>query len=89
MVYVFVYTGFVIELTDERGRTLRAEGRTVNRIGLHLNPNLFTVNSLTEWSFDGVTAFGEDHDNWSAPAIRKFARNFLGYELNQEKAPSA
>jgi hypothetical protein len=68
-----------IDGVDELGRTLHADGRCLNRLGLHLNPNLFTVNSLTEWSFDGVNAFGEDHDNWSAPAIRRFTRSFLGY----------
>ncbi len=69
-----------VEGTDELGRQLRAEGRCLNRLGLFLNPNLFTVNCLTEWSFDGVRAFGEDHDNWSAPAIRRHARSFLGYK---------
>lgn len=72
-------TRVVIDATDELGRALHAEGRTLNGLGLHLNPNLFTVNSLTEWTFDGVTAFGEDHDNWSAPAIRRFARDHLGF----------
>ena len=56
---------------------------------MHLNPNLFTVNCLTEWTFGGVTAFGEDHDNWSAPAIRKFVRDFLGFEKRPEKATSS
>jgi hypothetical protein len=69
----------VIDAVDESGRTLHAEGRCLNKLGLFLNPNLFTVNCLTEWTFDGVTAFGEDHDNWSAPAIREFARKQLGY----------
>jgi hypothetical protein len=69
-----------VEGTDELGRELHAEGRCLNRLGLFLNPNLFTVNCLTEWTFDGVTAFGEDHDNWSAPAIRRHARSFLGYK---------
>jgi hypothetical protein len=36
-----------------------------------INPNLFTINCLTEWTFDGVTAFGEDHDNWAAASIRR------------------
>jgi len=61
-----------LELTDERGRTLRAEGRPVNRIGLHLNPNLFTWNCLTEWTWDGGRGWGEDHDNWSAAGARRF-----------------
>jgi hypothetical protein len=65
--------------TDELGRALRAEGRCLNKLGFHINPNLFTVNCLTEWRFDGVTAYGEDHDNWSAPAARAFFREQLGY----------
>jgi hypothetical protein len=69
----------VIDATDERGRTLHAEGRCLNKLGLHLNPNLFTVNCLSEWRFDGITAYGEDHDNWSAPAARAFFRERLGY----------
>ena len=32
------------------------------------------------YSFDGVTAFGEDHDNWSAPGGREFFRRELGYD---------
>jgi hypothetical protein len=79
----------LIDGVDELDRELRAEGRCLNQIGVHLNPNLFTVNCLTEWTFGGVTAFGEDHDNWSAPAIRKFVRDFLGYEKRPEKAATS
>ena len=57
---------------DELGRHVRARGRCLNGLGVFLNPNLYTVNCLTEWEFDGVTAFGEDHDNWSAAGIRRF-----------------
>ncbi len=64
-----------LELTDELGRTLRAEGQCLNQLGLFLNPNLYSVNCLTQWSFDGITAFGEDHDNWSATGIRRFLRS--------------
>jgi hypothetical protein len=65
---------------DALGRALDAEGRCQNRIGLHLNPNLWTWNCLTEWSWDGglrgTTA--EDHDNWSAAAFRRLrARGVL------------
>lgn len=73
-------TRVVLDITDEAGRDIRAEGRCLNKIGLHLNPNLFTWNCLTEWTFDGVTAWGEDHDNWSAPAARRFFRTQLGYD---------
>lgn len=66
-----------IDLTDEAGRTLHTEGQTVNRIGVHLNPNLFTWMSLTQWDLDGVAAWGEDHDNWSAALARRFFRSFL------------
>jgi hypothetical protein len=43
-----------------------------------INPNLLTVNCLAEWTFDGVTAFGEDHDNWSAASIRRHSRAARG-----------
>jgi hypothetical protein len=66
-----------IDLADEAGRSIHAVGTTHNRIGVHLNPNLFTWNCLTQWSFDGIEAWGEDHDNWSAPAARRFFRDFV------------
>ncbi len=68
-------TAIALDLVDELGRTLHAEGRCLNGLGLFLNPNLYSVNCLTEWSFDGGTAFGEDHDNWSATGIRDFLRS--------------
>jgi hypothetical protein len=40
---------------------------------------MFTVNCLTRWTFGDVTAFGEDHDNWSAAGIREFSRSFHGF----------
>ena len=63
-----------LDLVDESGRELHAEGECRNGLGLFLNPNLYTVNCLTEWTFDGIAAFGEDHDNWSATGIREFLR---------------
>lgn len=68
-------TVVALDLTDESGRELHAEGRCLNGLGLFLNPNLYSVNCLTEWSFDGITAFGEDHDNWSANGIKEFLRS--------------
>jgi len=68
-------TAVSLDLRDELGRDLHAEGRCLNGIGLFLNPNLYTVNCLTEWTFDGGTAFGEDHDNWSATGIQEFHRS--------------
>jgi hypothetical protein len=76
-------TGFprrvVLDITDEAGRGLHVEGRALNQLAFPINPNLFTINCLTEWRFDGITAYGEDHDNWSAASIRRFMRGFLGY----------
>ncbi len=69
-----------IEGVDELGRKLRAEGRCLNHLAFPINPNLYTVNCLTEWTFDGITAYGEDHDNWTAPAIRQFMRRELGLD---------
>ncbi len=70
--------GFPIEVhidgVDELGRQLHARGVGHNKFAFPINPNLFTMNCLFEWTFDGITAWGEDHDNWSHPAIRKFYR---------------
>ncbi len=63
---------------DELGRELEAEGRCVNKLGVHLNPNLFTWNCLTEWTWDGGPGWGEDHDNWSARAATRFFRSLRG-----------
>jgi hypothetical protein len=71
----------VIEGTDEKGRELHAEGRTHNALSFLINPNLFTFNCLTEWTFDGVTAWGEDHDNHSFPSARRLLRETRGQKL--------
>ena len=68
-------TAVAVDMVDELGRALHAEGRCLNGLGLFLNPNLYSVNCLTEWTFDGITAYGEDHDNWSATGIREFLRS--------------
>jgi hypothetical protein len=71
----------VLDLVDEQGRELRAEGRLHNSIAFLINPNLFTINGLTEWTFDGVTAWGEDHDNHSFPDARRLFREARGQKL--------
>ena len=72
-------TGFptrvVLDLVDEAGRSLHAEGECLNALAFPINPNLLTVNCLTRWTFDGTTAYGEDHDNWSAASARRFFRS--------------
>jgi len=47
------------------------------------------VNCLTEWRFEGVTAYGEDHDNWSATGIRRFLRGFHHLDGATRSTPSA
>lgn len=66
----------LLEAEDELGRRLRAEGRMHNKLGVHLNPNLFTWNCLTQWQWEAEQAWGEDHDNWSATAARQFFRRY-------------
>jgi hypothetical protein len=68
-------TRVVVVGTDAMGRTFTADGRARNGLGWNINPNLYTINSLMEWSLDGAIAHGEDHDNWSAASIREFHRN--------------
>jgi hypothetical protein len=69
-----------LECVDERGRTLEAEGVCHNAFGFLLNPNIWSVNNLTDWTFNGHRAWGEDHDNWAPTGYRRFYRRFLGYE---------
>jgi len=59
---------------DERGHELHAEGECVNRLMVFLNENLCGWNSLVRWHIDGAEAWGEHHDNFSAHAMRRFAR---------------
>lgn len=65
---------------DTLGRELVADGVCLNHLAFPINPNLFTINCLTEWTFGKTTAYGEDHDNWSQAAIRRFQRCFHGHE---------
>ena len=71
----------VLEGEDEQGRRVHAEGRTHNALSFLINPNLFTFNCLTEWTFDGVTAWGEDHDNHSMVSARRLLREVRGQQL--------
>lgn len=70
----------IVELdgVDELGREFNARGETTNSLGFLINPNLYTINCLTRWSFDGITAWGEDHDNHSFPDARRLLREARG-----------
>ena len=61
-----------IEGTDALGRSFVVTGSARNSLPIQLNPNLFTINGLYDWSLDGAAAYGEDHDNWSVAGYRKF-----------------
>ena len=65
---------------DVLGRQFEAIGDCQNHLGVHLNPNLWTWNALTQWHWaDGrISGYGEDHDNWGAASFRRFVRNSEG-----------
>jgi len=63
---------------DELGRSFTAVGETTNSLAFLINPNLFTINCLTRWSFDGIECWGEDHDNHSFPDARALFRAARG-----------
>lgn len=73
----------VVELdgVDELGREFNARGETTNSLGFLINPNLYTINCLTRWSFGGITTWGEDHDNHSFPDARRLFREARGQSL--------
>jgi hypothetical protein len=66
-----------LRLLDDLDREQVIEGRCVNALGMHRTPNAWTWNCLTEWDWDGQSAWGEDHDNWSAAGVTRFRRGEL------------
>lgn len=64
----------LVEGTDELGREFHAEGETVNRFVNFCNENLVGWNYLVRWDIDGVEAWGEQHENYSTGAFRKYLR---------------
>jgi hypothetical protein len=64
---------------DALGRRLEADGRCLNKLAVPLNPNMLSINCLTDWTFDGCRGYGEDHENWTPAAARHFFRGFLGF----------
>ena len=76
-------TGYPIRVrmtgSDELGRTLDAEGRSLTKLGAPLNPNMLSINCLTEGQINGPTGHGEDHENWTPAEARNFFRAFLGF----------
>ena len=64
----------LVTAVNEDGNELHAEGECVNRLMVFLNENLCGWNSLVRWNIDGMVAWGEHHDNFSAHGMRRFAR---------------
>lgn len=66
-----------ISATDALGRTMAAEGRTVNRIASQSTPAQFAWMSMTEWETDRGPMLGEDQEVWSpdnlGPVLRKLS----------------
>jgi hypothetical protein len=70
-------TRVLVEGVDELGRALRAEGECVSRFVNFCNENLVGWNYLVRWDLDGVEAWGEQHENYSTGAFRKYLRSSL------------
>ncbi len=70
-------TRVLMEGVDELGRELHAEGECVSRFINFCNENLAGWNYLVRWDIDGVEAWGEQHENYSTGAFRKFLREHL------------
>jgi hypothetical protein len=51
-----------VQLVDELGRSMEAEGFSVARMSMGGG-----FNQLMRWEFDGKTGWGEDQDVWTAP----------------------
>jgi hypothetical protein len=68
-------TRVLVEGTDELGREFHAEGETLSKFVNFCNENLVGWNYLVRWDIDGVEAWGEQHENYSTGAFRKYLRS--------------
>lgn len=64
----------VVEAVDELGRKLYAEGRPQNLLKITVYGVWFDWHSLTQWRFDGVTAYGETQDYHTFPHYRNLQK---------------
>jgi len=65
----------LVEGTDELGREFHAEGECLTKFVNFCNENLVGWNHLVRWDIDGVEAWGEQHENYSPVAFRKYLRS--------------
>jgi hypothetical protein len=54
-----------IEAVDRKGRALAVEGRCLSRLAEQATPGMFAWMSLTAWSGQGGTCYGQDQEVWS------------------------
>ena len=64
-----------IDATDHLGRVFHAEGRARNMLNWHGYPFLLMWWAGYEWSFDGITAWGELQDYWPLQHSRELIRS--------------
>ena len=67
-------TAVRIEATDDLGRTLEAEGRSLNAQVFCPYPSMLDMNCLVDWTWDGRQGFGEIQDCWLPRRWREYMR---------------
>lgn len=60
----------LVELADEAGRTMEAEGSAVS----HMCEHGSGANALMRWEFDGKIGWGEDQDGWRQDHFTKMVQ---------------
>lgn len=63
-----------IHAVDELGRELDAEGHSITRMAVQVQPGMFNWSSFAEWRFGAATGHGELQDTWHPDGYRAFAR---------------
>lgn len=63
-----------IDARDERGRSLSARGRAINRFAYQPFPGMFNWSSLANWSFNSENCVGELQETWHPDLWRAFRR---------------
>lgn len=67
--------GCRVQATDELGRQLKADGHSITRMAVQVQPGMFNWSSFAEWRFGEATGYGELQDTWHPDAYRAFARS--------------
>jgi hypothetical protein len=62
-----------IEAVDTLGRSLTARGRVTASLASQSTPGMFAWMSIADWTIDGRSGHGEDHDVWSPDRLARGA----------------